>query len=92
MLNTMVESHKDIPQAFIFEEADIHHWAAKEDITTRLIKALVFACQQEPALNTWFDSQLKARKCFDAVHVGLAMDTPQGLFVPVIQHAEQQKP
>ena len=87
MLNSMIQSHKEIVPVSIFDEADIHNWNAQQDITVRLIQAITDACKTEPALNAWFDTGLSARKCFDEVHLGLAMDTAEGLFVPVIQNA-----
>ena len=42
------------------------------------------------ALNAWFDTSHSARKCFEEVHLGLAMDSSEGLFVPVIHNAAQQ--
>jgi 2-oxoisovalerate dehydrogenase E2 component (dihydrolipoyl transacylase) len=89
MLNSMVQSHQDVVAVSIYDEADIHSWASGEDITVRLIQALAHACQVEPALNAWFDTQHGARKCFTEMHLGLAMDTQEGLFVPVIHNASE---
>ncbi|MDP1604533.1 MAG: dihydrolipoamide acetyltransferase family protein [Legionella sp.] len=86
MLNSMVQSHQVVPVS-IFDEADIHCWTEGNDITVRLIQAITDACRKEPALNVWFDASHGARKCFDEVHLGLAMDTDDGLFVPVIHDA-----
>jgi 2-oxoisovalerate dehydrogenase E2 component (dihydrolipoyl transacylase) len=84
MLASMVQSHQDVVPVSIFDEADIGCWKEQTDITVRLIQAIKFACSKEPALNAWFDTAHKARKCFDQVHLGLAMDSNEGLFVPVI--------
>ena len=92
MLNTMVLSHRDVVPVSIFDEVDIHAWDPAQDITVRLIQAIALACKAEPALNAWFDTAASARKCFSELHLGLAMDTPEGLFVPVIQHADQCSP
>lgn len=92
MLNSMMQSHKDVVPVSIFDEADIYNWDAQQDITVRLIQAIVEACKIEPALNAWFDTTLGARKCFGDIHLGLAMDTPEGLFVPVIQNADKHSP
>ena len=92
MLNSMMQSHKEIVPVSIFDEADIHNWNAQQDITVRLIQAITDACKTEPAMNAWFDNGLSARKCFDEVHLGLAMDTAEGLFVPVIQNAGKHSP
>lgn len=88
MLTHMVQSHRDVVPVSIFDEADIHHWTDETDITARLIRAIIDATHQEPALNAWFDTAHTARKQFDTVNLGLAMDSKDGLFVPVIHHAE----
>lgn len=87
MLNSMVQSHAEIVPVSIFDEADIHNWKPGTDITVRLIRAIVQASKKEPALNAWFDSRHGARQCFEQVHLGLAMDNDEGLFVPVIHDA-----
>lgn len=92
MLNSMVQSHQSVVPVSIFDEADIQAWTPGNDITVRLIRAIVAAAQKEPALNAWFDTAHSARKCFSEVHLGLAMDTDDGLFVPVIHQADQQSP
>jgi 2-oxoisovalerate dehydrogenase E2 component (dihydrolipoyl transacylase) len=55
------------------------------DFTVHIMQALVRACQQEPALNAWFLSQTLMLKCFTEINLGLALDTPDGLIVPVIR-------
>lgn len=89
MLAHMVQSHQEVVPVTIYDEADINHWPADTDITTRLIRAIIDATKQEKALNAWFSTPHHARKLFESVHVGLAMDSPDGLFVPVIHDAEQ---
>ncbi len=88
MLNSMVESHQAVVPVSIFDEADVSRWVGKDDITVRLIRAICEAAKAEPALNAWFDTKHSARKCFNEVHLGLAMDNADGLFVPVIHHAD----
>ncbi len=85
MLNSMVLSHRDVVPVSIFDEANIHAWKPQTDITVRLIRAILHACSIEPALNAWFDTQHSARQCVEALHLGLAMDNQEGLFVPVIR-------
>ena len=87
MLGSMTQSHAEVVPVSIFDEADIHAWKSGEDITVRLIRAIVHACKQEPALNAWFNTQHGASKRFEEVHLGLAMDSDDGLFVPVIHDA-----
>lgn len=87
MLNSMVLSHQEIVPVSIYDEVDINQWPTNTDITVRLIQAIVLGCQQEPALNAWFNSVHSARKCFDKINLGIAMDSEEGLFVPVITDA-----
>lgn len=89
MLNSMVLSHAEIVPVSIFDEADINCWKPGTDITVRLIRAIIHASKKEPALNAWFDTKHGARQCFEQVHLGLAMDNVEGLFVPVIHDAEK---
>ncbi|ARB91339.1 dihydrolipoamide acetyltransferase family protein [Legionella longbeachae] len=87
MLNSMVQSHAEVVPVSIFDEADISAWKSGTDITVRLIRAIIEATKSEPALNAWFDTKHGARQCFNEVHLGLAMDNEEGLFVPVIHDA-----
>lgn len=87
MLNSMMQSHQEIVPVSIFDEADIESWQNGSDITIRLIRAIISACKEEPALNAWFDSTQGAVKLSKEVNLGLAMDNKEGLFVPVIHDA-----
>jgi 2-oxoisovalerate dehydrogenase E2 component (dihydrolipoyl transacylase) len=87
MLNSMVQSHTEIVPVSLFDEADIDCWKPGTDITVRLIRAIIKASEKEPSLNAWFDTKHSARQCFKEVHLGLAMDNEEGLFVPVIHDA-----
>ena len=51
----------------------------------RLIRAIAAACAIEPALNAWFDGRALGRRVLPNVHLGIAVDTPDGLFVPVLR-------
>lgn len=88
MARTMSESHASVVPVTLFDDADIHHWSDKEDITVRLIQAITHACKEEPALNAWFDGATLSRELSPSVHLGLAVDSNDGLFVPVIREAE----
>lgn len=90
MLNSMNHSHQEVVPVSIFDEADIESWKPETDITIRLIHAISYACTKEPALNAWFDTPHSARRCFKEVNLGLAMDSEEGLFVPVIHNAEKK--
>lgn len=91
MLHSMIQSHQDVVPVSIFDEADIHTWFVDADITVRVIRAISKACQVEPSLNAWFDTQHNARQCFQKINLGLAMDNDEGLFVPVLHDIDAQR-
>lgn len=89
MANAMTHSHHNIAAVTITEEALLMNWTAKEDISIRLIQAVISACQQEPALNAWFDAETMTRCMHTTVNVGVAVDSSHGLYVPVLRHADE---
>lgn len=88
MARTMAESHASVVPVTLFDDADIHHWPDREDVTVRLIQAIIKACKSEPSLNAWFDGETMSREVHKTVNLGLAVDSDEGLFVPVIRGAE----
>jgi 2-oxoisovalerate dehydrogenase E2 component (dihydrolipoyl transacylase) len=88
MAQVMTQSHKEVVPVTIVEDVDITDLPPKSDITVRLIKAMAIAAKEEPSLNAWFDGKSLERKLFDEVHIGLAVDTEEGLFVPVIKNVQ----
>lgn len=53
-----------------------------------LMRALVKAVDEQPAINATFDDEAGAITRHAAVHIGIATQTPGGLSVPVVRHAE----
>ncbi len=53
-----------------------------------LIRAIVSAVREQPQLNAHFDDEAGIVSQFGGVHVGVATQTPSGLMVPVVRHAE----
>ncbi|MEZ9232482.1 dihydrolipoamide acetyltransferase family protein [Vibrio amylolyticus] len=92
MVGTMAESHLHVANVTITEEASLENWNSSEDISIRLIQAVIFACQQEPALNAWFDAETMTRCVHSTVNVGIAVDSAHGLYVPVLRHADDYNP
>ena len=84
MARTMSQSHACVVPVTLFDDADIDHWPAGEDITIRLIQAIAVACAAEPALNAWFDGASESHQRHQRVNLGLAVDSEEGLFVPVL--------
>jgi len=89
MAQAMTHSHHEIVPVTIFEDAVITHWDKNADLSVRVLQAMIAAAKAEPALNAWFDGKTFARKLFDDVHIGLAVDSAEGLFVPVIKEAQR---
>ncbi len=46
----------------------------------------------EPGLNAWFDGEAQTRRLLARVDVGIAVDTPEGLLVPVIRDVGGRAP
>ena len=90
MARNMARAHAEVVKVTINDDVDINHWPAGEDITMRLVRALAKACQAEPQLNTWFDSSSDTLRLIDKVDLGIAVDTPDGLFVPVLRNITQR--
>lgn len=53
-----------------------------------VVRALVTAIADHPAVNARFDDDAMVVHRFGGVHVGIATQTPKGLVVPVLRHAE----
>ncbi len=85
MARAMARAHASVVPATVTERSDISGWDSGEDVTTRLIHAIATGCYAEPALNAWFDGQ--RRQLHDNVDLAIAVDTPEGLFTPVLRDA-----
>lgn len=92
MFDHMIESHRDVVGVTIFDEADIDHWFGKDDITQRLIQAIITACKVEPLLNASLDDKQLRYRLNPVINLGLAIDSPHGLYVPVIKDAAALTP
>ncbi|MBY3024952.1 dihydrolipoamide acetyltransferase family protein [Rhizobium leguminosarum] len=53
-----------------------------------LMRALVKAISEQPDVNATFDDDAGIIMRYSAVHIGIATQTPAGLTVPVVRHAE----
>jgi len=87
MAINMAKSHSEVVPITITDDANITSWFKKEDLTCRIIQAINAAIQQEPMMNAHFDADSMSFKQIQAVNLGLAVDTPHGLYVPVIKDA-----
>jgi pyruvate dehydrogenase E2 component (dihydrolipoamide acetyltransferase) len=92
MAQTMSLARDNVAACTVFDDADLHRWPRASDYTMRVLRAIVSAVRAEPGLNAWYDSAAQTRTIFQHVDVGVAVDTPDGLLMPVIRHVEKLDP
>ncbi len=90
MARAMAQAHAEVVPVTVTDEADVEGWPAGTDITLRLLRAIVAGVRAEPGLNAWFDSHALGRRVLARIDVGIAVDTPEGLFVPVMRNVAER--
>ena len=88
MARVMADAHAQVVPTTLVDDADLHAWSGRQDITSRLVRAIVAACKAVPALNAWFDGANLTRTLHPHVDIGIAVDTDDGLFVPALRNAD----
>jgi 2-oxoisovalerate dehydrogenase E2 component (dihydrolipoyl transacylase) len=88
MARVMADAHAKVVPTTLSDDADIHAWLPGNDVTGRLVRAIVAACRAVPALNAWFDGDKLTRTLHPQVDIGIAVDTEEGLFVPALRNAD----
>ncbi len=92
MAQNMARAQSEVAAATVMDDADLHAWQATgasvtgQDITIRLVRALVAGVRAEPALNAWYEGRTGRRHLLERIDVGIAADLPEGLFVPVLRN------
>jgi 2-oxoisovalerate dehydrogenase E2 component (dihydrolipoyl transacylase) len=98
----MQDAMRRIPHFTYVEEVDVtelellrarinERWGAERAHLTLLpllVRAIVLAVPRFPQANARFDDEKGVLTRHGAVHVGIATQTPAGLMVPVLRHAE----
>jgi pyruvate dehydrogenase E2 component (dihydrolipoamide acetyltransferase) len=92
MVRTMSAAHAEVVPTTLMDDADLHAWSHGEDIMARLIRGLVHACASEPALNSWLNAKEGTLRRHSRVDVGIAVDSPEGLFVPALRNCDRLDP
>jgi len=92
MAERMASAHAEVAIATVTDDADVDSWwpaggQPQSPPMTRLIRSVVVACQVEPALNASYDGAHAARRMNERVDLGIAVDTEDGLFAPVLRDA-----
>jgi 2-oxoisovalerate dehydrogenase E2 component (dihydrolipoyl transacylase) len=88
MARHMARSRAEVAATTITDQAVVRHWTAATDVTVELILAIVAGCTASPALNAWFEGRGLTRSLHQRIDLGIAVDTADGLFVPVLRGAE----
>ena len=88
MARVMADAHAQVVPTTLVDDADLHAWSGRQDITARLVRSIVVACKAVPALNAWFDAANLTRTLHPHVDIGIAVDTDDGLFVPALRNAD----
>ncbi|PZN99051.1 MAG: pyruvate dehydrogenase, partial [Alphaproteobacteria bacterium] len=103
----MAESVRRIPHITYVEEIDVTaledlraHLNAQNKGTDRprlnllpfIARAIVVALRDQPTINSHYDDEAGVLTTHAAVHLGIAAQTPNGLMVPVVRHAEARDP
>jgi 2-oxoisovalerate dehydrogenase E2 component (dihydrolipoyl transacylase) len=100
--NRMTDAKRNIPHFAYVEEVDVteleslrQHLNAKAPAGAAsltylpfLVAALARVLEEYPQCNAWFDTERNTVIRHRAVHAGIATQTPDGLKVPVVRHAE----
>jgi 2-oxoisovalerate dehydrogenase E2 component (dihydrolipoyl transacylase) len=86
MALNMARAHAEIVPATVVDEADIEAWPRGTDITIRLVRAIAAGVAASPGLNAWYDGRKMERRLLKEIDLGLAVDTEDGLFVPVLRN------
>ncbi|TFW11737.1 pyruvate dehydrogenase [Brevundimonas intermedia] len=102
----MAESVRRIPHITYVEEIDVtaleelraHLNATKQKDQPKLnllpfiARAIVVALRDQPQINATYDDEAGVLTQHAPVHLGIAAQTPNGLMVPVVRHAEARDP
>lgn len=99
----MARSAATIPHVTNFDDADITDLEQlrksvppgflrpnlKLTLMPFLMKAVALALQHHPLLNASLDTEREEIIYKEYIHLGIAVDTPRGLVVPVVRHADR---
>jgi pyruvate dehydrogenase E2 component (dihydrolipoamide acetyltransferase) len=93
----MSKSRSEIPEATVWVDVDVTElWELRQSVTvdrpsfTAIISRFVLAALAAyPVLGARLSADGQSIEHLDGVHLGVATDTPRGLLVPVVRHAER---
>ena len=100
----MTDAHRIVPPVTHVEECDVTELDATRKLANErspeqlrltympfIIKAVVAALNDYPALNASLDEEAQEIVFHDRYDIGIAVDTPAGLTVPVVRDADRKR-
>jgi pyruvate dehydrogenase E2 component (dihydrolipoamide acetyltransferase) len=105
IMKKMTQSASSIPHTTSMEEIDVsslveyrekvkHLFENEHNVRLTylpfIIKALTTALREHPRFNSRLDEANQELIIINAYHIGIAVDTKEGLMVPVIRHADRK--
>ena len=92
MARVMSKAQAEVVHTSLMDDADLHAWHPGQDVTVRLLRALWAGAQVEPGLNAWYDGEKNMRMIHKGMDVGMAVDTPDGLFAAALRKVHSSTP
>lgn len=99
----MLQAHLSIPPVTHVEECDVTELDAARKFANKrgtgetkltflpfIVKAVALGLKDHPELNSSLDEDAQEIVLHDHCNIGIAVDTPQGLVVPVVRNADQK--
>ncbi|HYM04053.1 MAG TPA: dihydrolipoamide acetyltransferase family protein, partial [Stellaceae bacterium] len=91
MAVNMARANAEVVPATVWDQADVEAWwSPQADVSVRLIRAIAVACAAVPALNAHYDGKTMMRRLLPQIDLGIAVDTEDGLLVPVLRSIGNQ--
>lgn len=87
MAEIMTRTGEEVVATTVTDEAVINAWQPGTDPTLRLVRSIVAGCRAAPQLNAWLDGPRKAIRMHTTINLGIAVETEDGLFAPVLRDA-----
>ena len=92
MARVMSAAQAQVVHTTLMDDADLHAWGPEQDVTVRLLRALWAGARVEPGLNAWYDGDKGMRMIHKGMDVGMAVDTPDGLFAAALRNVHSATP
>ena len=89
MASVMENSKQTVVPATLCDEAILFNWDLKDDISARIIQALIIAVKKVPKINGHFCNNTKEISIKNDINIGLAVQTENNLFFPTLVSANE---